>query len=83
MEILDWRKKIDELDAQIVSLLNERAACAVEIGKLKKILNLPISDFSREEEVLEKVSRESFPLSPSAMKRIYSLLISETKKIEE
>ena len=27
-----WRKRIDEIDQQLVKLLNERAQCAVEIG---------------------------------------------------
>ena len=36
MDISDWRKKIDELDGKLAALLNERAAAAVEIGKLKR-----------------------------------------------
>ncbi|HEY4009041.1 MAG TPA: chorismate mutase, partial [Acidobacteriaceae bacterium] len=36
MDIADWRTRIDELDEQIVKLLNERAACAVAIGDLKR-----------------------------------------------
>ena len=32
-EIGDWRNKIDELDLALVRLLNERAHCAIEIGK--------------------------------------------------
>ena len=36
VEIADWRKKIDQLDEQIVLLLSERAAAAVAIGKLKQ-----------------------------------------------
>jgi len=36
MDIVDWRKKIDELDRKLVELLSERAQAAHEIGKLKK-----------------------------------------------
>ena len=36
MDIADWRTEIDELDEQIVKLLNERAACAIAIGEIKR-----------------------------------------------
>ena len=36
MDIADWRKRIDALDEQIVKLLNERAACAIAIGEIKR-----------------------------------------------
>ena len=39
MDIADWRKQIDELDRKLVELLNQRAQCAVEIGKLKRDTN--------------------------------------------
>ncbi|MHA1215604.1 MAG: chorismate mutase, partial [Candidatus Hodarchaeales archaeon] len=35
MSLEELRKKIDELDHQLVKLLNERARIVVEIGKLK------------------------------------------------
>ena len=36
MDIEDWRKKIDELDRQIVALISERARAAQAIGLLKQ-----------------------------------------------
>ena len=42
MEIEDWRKKIDELDEQIVALISERAAAAKAIGLLKRDGSLPV-----------------------------------------
>jgi chorismate mutase len=42
MDIEDWRRKIDELDRKLVSLLSERARAAVEIGKLKLNTSMPI-----------------------------------------
>ena len=42
MDISDWRKKIDELDCKLAALLNERAAAAVAIGRLKRNTSLPI-----------------------------------------
>jgi len=48
MDIADWRKKIDELDRQLVRLLNERAQAAHEIGKLKRNTAMPIYEPDRE-----------------------------------
>ena len=48
MDIVDWRKKIDAIDPQIVDLLNQRAAAAKEIGRVKRNLDMPI----REGEIL-------------------------------
>ncbi len=46
----EWRKRIDEVDRQLVKLLNERSQCAVEIGHLKKKLKLPAWQPQRETE---------------------------------
>ena len=35
MSLEELRKRIDEIDEQLVNLLNERAGVVVEIGKLK------------------------------------------------
>jgi chorismate mutase len=48
MDIEDWRRKIDELDSKLVRLLNERAECAHEIGKLKRDVAAPIYEPDRE-----------------------------------
>ncbi len=47
MDIEDWRKKIDELDRQIVALISERARAAQAIGLLKKTDALPIYEPGR------------------------------------
>ena len=41
MDISDWRKKIDELDEQIVRLISKRAEAAKAIGELKRRLGAP------------------------------------------
>jgi len=42
MDISDWRKKIDDLDGELVELISQRAQAAHEIGKLKRDAGLPI-----------------------------------------
>jgi chorismate mutase len=50
MDISDWRRKIDELDRKLAALLNERAAAAVEIGRLKRNTSLPVYEPDRDSE---------------------------------
>ena len=51
MDIAYWRKKIDELENNLIELLNNRANYAVKIGKIKKEKGLPVFDASREQEI--------------------------------
>src|SRR4029078_8596373 len=48
-------KQIDLIDAKLVELLNARAACAVEIGRLKELAGLPVYQPAREAEGLADV----------------------------
>jgi chorismate mutase len=52
MDIADWRKKIDEIDQQLVEILNQRAQAAQEIGRLKRQTSMPIYEPDRERTVL-------------------------------
>ncbi len=79
----DWRKKIDEIDLQLVKLLNERAHSAEEIGKLKLELGLEAYSPEREVEVMKNVTRNnSGPLSGQAIRRLFERIIDESRSIE-
>ena len=83
MEIADWRKKIDELDHELVRLLNERARCAAEIGKLKRQNGLPIQEFSREQEVLQHVlDANQGPLDGDALRRVFQQIVEEGRGLQ-
>jgi chorismate mutase len=82
-EIEQWRKRIDMIDDQLSGLLNSRSACAVEIGKIKRSLGLPVYSPEREAEILERVSRENpGPLDHTAVKRIFERIIDESRRLE-
>ena len=51
----DWRRKIDEIDRQLVELLNERSRCVVEIGKIKQTTGDALYQPDREKQVLDGV----------------------------
>ena len=53
-EIQELRAKVDEIDAEIIRLLDERTRIARQIGLAKSNLGLPIQDERRETEVLKR-----------------------------
>jgi len=84
MDIADWRRKIDELDLKLVELLNERARCAREIGRLKNNTDMPIYEPEREKIIYENVQRANRgPLPDRELTRIYERLIDVMRKLQK
>ena len=82
-DIGDWRRRIDELDLQLVRLLNERARCAIEIGKIKRKRSIPIYDPKREEQIIRTVTATNKgPLDETGMRRLFERIIDESRRIE-
>jgi chorismate mutase len=78
-----WRKRIDEIDQQMVKLLNERSRCAVEIGHLKKQINAPAWQPQREAEILRNVVKANTgPLDDAAIRRLFERIIDEARSLE-
>jgi chorismate mutase len=83
MEISDWRKKIDELDEQIVQLINQRAEAARAIGQLKQRSSLPVYEPQREKDVFEHVRRVNpGPLSGTEVVDIYERVIDVMRALQ-
>jgi chorismate mutase len=85
MRTLDeLRDDIDRLDEVIVRLLNERARVAVEVGRLKKELDVPIYQPDREKQVLAHVRgvASEGPLGPDAIARLFERIIDEARRLE-
>ena len=79
----DLRKRIDLLDESLVRLLNSRAACALEIGRIKRELGMQIYQPEREAEVLKNVQgHNTGPLDQAAMKRLFERIIDEARHLE-
>lgn len=82
-EIDEWRRRIDLIDEHLMRLLNSRSACAVEIGRLKRALGLPVYSPEREAWILERVMRENpGPLDPVAVRRVFERIIDESRRLE-
>src|SRR5258707_44225 len=86
MTIEELRRRIDQLDERLVELLNERAHCALEIGKLKHTLGVEVYQPDREAEVLHHVQahgkQSGGPLGGDAIVRVFERIIDEARRIE-
>lgn len=79
----ELRRRIDQLDEALVRLLNARAACALEIGRLKRALGMEIHQPVREREVLDHVRAvNGGPLDPAAITRLFERIIDEARRLE-
>jgi chorismate mutase/prephenate dehydratase len=77
------RRRIDEVDKQLVELLNERVKLALRIKDLKSQLNVPVYAPHREREVLERIIRlNSGPFPNRALETVYREIISATRALE-
>lgn len=84
MDITDWRKKIDVLDGRLVELLNERAVCALEIGRLKRSTNLPVYEPDREKIVFENVCKANHgPLPDKELQRVYERILDVMRNVQK
>jgi len=82
-DIAKWRGHIDEIDEQLVELLNKRASCAIEIGKIKQEENMEIYNPEREENIMRHVIHlNRGPLDDKALRRIFRQIIEESKRCE-
>ncbi len=59
MELKDIRLQLDDIDAQIVKLFNERMHLCADVAQYKKENNLPVLDEGREREKLTAVALQS------------------------
>lgn len=84
MDISDWRKQIDELDRKLVELLNQRAAAAHAIGKLKRKAGMPIYEPDRERTVFANATKvNQGPLPDRDLMRIYERIMDIMRQIQQ
>ena len=84
MKLINLRKKIDNIDGQIVRLLNKRVTVAKKVGKLKSRTGAGIYVPDREVEIYNNILKKSKgPLSKSALKAIYTEIMSGSISLEK
>jgi chorismate mutase/prephenate dehydratase len=83
MNLDEWRSRINNLDNQILTLLNQRAEAALEIGDVKKQAGAPAYAPEREAEVLKRVADASQgPLKGDMVRGIWREILSACRALE-
>jgi len=83
MHIDEIRKRIDLLDDVLLRIFNERARLALEIGHIKKELNLPVFDPTREKNIFIRMKDENpGPLDNEAIVRLFERVVDESRRLE-
>ena len=78
------RKKIDGIDAKIVTLLEARGAVVKKVGGYKKARGISVYDESRESAVIKNaVAHGTGVLPEETIARIYREIIAECRKLEK
>jgi chorismate mutase len=82
-ELKRLREAIDHVDEVLVRLLNQRARYAIEIGRIKGVMGLPIYSPDREKQVLANAEEWSEgPLQQAAVRRLFERIIDESRRVE-
>jgi chorismate mutase len=82
-QVADLRRRIDQVDDQLMKLLNSRSACAVEIGRIKRRIGMPVYQPEREKRILERVEQNNpGPLDRGAVRRVFERVIDESRRLE-
>lgn len=82
MTLNDHRRRIDEVDRDLVRLLNRRAQMSIQVVQLKKEASLPLWDRAREDSIVRHVQRANpGPLDDSALAAIFQTILEESRRV--
>ena len=83
-EVRRRRDEIDRLDVELVRILNQRAALALDLARLKQGLGWEIRDSERERQVLLRaVGTNAGPFDHRGIQRIFRRIICESRRMEK
>jgi chorismate mutase len=79
-KLVKYRKKIDEIDKNIINLLSKRLYIVNKIGKIKHQLDIPIDDSAREKEILKRLYQlDGHSISREHLKLIFDTIFKISK----
>ena len=83
MSMQERRRRIDEIDGQIVMLLNRRAVEVKRVAQIKAAVGLPLVDEQRESEVYRRVAAENFgQIETESVLRIFNSIVTESRRLQ-
>ena len=81
--IEEHRARIDELDARLLELMNERSGESLAIRALKPAAGTQLFDAAREERILARLDElNAGPMSNANVREIYATLLKVMKEVE-
>jgi len=83
MDLQQIRLKIDAIDDELVSLLEKRMDMAAKVAQYKKENNIPVYSPTREQEVLDRLSKKVSDNRIDVITKIYSLLFFQSRNEQE
>jgi chorismate mutase-like protein len=79
-----FRKEIDAIDLELLTLLNRRTRVVERIGQVKESVALPIYEPKRERAVFRNVTENNTgPLDGDALQRIFERIIDEMRSLQK
>jgi chorismate mutase-like protein len=84
-ELLDFRRKIDEVDEKIVGYIKERLEICKAVAKYKSQNDIPMMQPGRVQEVLNKRKElaDRLSINPNLVENIYRLIVEEACILED
>lgn len=83
MNIDTWRRRIDEIDDELLRLLSRRLESVIRIGHAKAESGTTIIDPDRESAIVDRLlERNDGPLDADAVRRIFETIIAEMRRLE-
>ncbi|UCE15640.1 MAG: chorismate mutase [Candidatus Bathyarchaeota archaeon] len=84
-KISSLRKKIDEIDDQILRFLKERVDVCENIGLIKQEQGIPVKDSQRESEQYTRIARiaSKLGLNPQEVRAVYQEIIAMSIRAQE
>ena len=83
IELSECRKRIDEIDNQMVELFKQRMAVAKDVAEYKKANNRQPMDESRERQLLTRVSELAGPELAGYSRRLYSMMMEISRAYQQ
>ena len=85
MALEEYRKEIDLIDKEILSLLKKRYAISADVARFKLQSGKAVLDEQREKEIIAEKKRlaEEYGLSPEFIEKLFILIMEESRAVQE
>ncbi len=82
-ELRDLRDKIDALDEELIKILNKRFNLSLAVGEVKARNSSPILASGREDEIKNRIQKESLPEFEECIREVYEKIFEESKRLQK